>query len=72
LRHKLADHAAMDAPVEIAGREDQAATPRHRHWPRLALRAIGLLALAIIVALAFGAYRQPDLLLNLMGLRYCG
>lgn len=33
---------------------------------------IGLAALALVAALAFGAYRQPELLLNLIGLRYCG
>jgi hypothetical protein len=41
-------------------------------WQRHALWAIGLLAVAAITALAFAAYRQPELLLNLMGLRYCG
>lgn len=34
--------------------------------------AIGVLAVILITAVAFGAYRQPELLLNLMGLRYCG
>ncbi len=34
--------------------------------------ALGLLAVAAVTAVAFGAYRQPELLLNLMGLRYCG
>ena len=34
--------------------------------------ALGLLALAVVTVVAFGAYRQPELLLNLMGLRYCG
>lgn len=33
---------------------------------------IGPLLLVIITILAFGAYRQPELLLNLIGLRYCG
>ncbi len=35
-------------------------------------RAIALAAAALIAALAFGAYSQPDLLLNFVGLRYCG
>ncbi|MDA8259357.1 MAG: hypothetical protein M0Z99_27590 [Betaproteobacteria bacterium] len=39
---------------------------RHVLW------AIGLLAALAITALAFGAYRQPELLLNILGLRYCG
>ena len=39
---------------------------------RRTLWALGLLAAALITVLAFGAYRQPELLLNLMGLRYCG
>lgn len=39
---------------------------------RRALWAIALLAAALLAALAFGAYRQPELLLNLLGLRYCG
>lgn len=29
-------------------------------------------ALALLAAVAFGAYRQPELLLNILGLRYCG
>jgi len=39
---------------------------------RGALWVLGLVVLALIAGLAFGAYRQPDLLLNLIGLRYCG
>ncbi|MFH1869708.1 MAG: hypothetical protein ABIK82_21310 [Pseudomonadota bacterium] len=45
--------------------------PRHV-WSRRALWIVALLAAAIVTVLAFGAYRQPELLLNLMGLRYCG
>ena len=41
-------------------------------WSRRTLWAVGLLAVGVITALAFGAYRQPELLLNLLGLRYCG
>jgi len=33
---------------------------------------MALLGEALIDVLAFGAYRQPELLLNIMGLRYCG
>jgi hypothetical protein len=71
LAHALADHVSMDAPDEIvrsADRPPWLAMIRSRRT----LRALGLLALAAIVVLAFGAYRQPDLLLNLVGLRYCG
>lgn len=35
-------------------------------------RAIALAAAALIAAMAFGAYSQPELLLNYIGLRYCG
>lgn len=45
------------------------ATP-HRSWRAVWL--VGLLVLATVTVLAFGAYRQPELLLNLIGLRYCG
>ena len=69
---KLAEYVRMDAPIEMVGSEDRPpATPR-RDWSRRALWAVGLLAVAVITALAFGAYRQPELLLNLLGLRYCG
>lgn len=43
-----------------------------RSWMRRVLWTVGLLAAAAIAALVIGAYRQPELLLNLMGLRYCG
>jgi len=45
--------------------------PRVAAWRRPAAWSAALLA-AIVVAAAFGAYRQPELLLNLLGLRYCG
>lgn len=71
LAHALADHVSMDAPDEIVRSADRPPRmPMIRS--RRTLRALGLLALAAIVVLAFGAYRQPDLLLNLVGLRYCG
>jgi hypothetical protein len=35
-------------------------------------RAIALALAALIAALAFAAYTQPELLLNYSGLRYCG
>ena len=40
--------------------------------PHRVLWAVGLVAAMAITAMAFGAYRQPELLLNLIGLRYCG
>lgn len=39
---------------------------------RRAAWAVALVGAALIALLAFGAYRQPELLLNIMGLRYCG
>ena len=62
----------MDAPVEIVQSEDRPANVLRRDWSRRAVWAIGLLAVVMVTALAFGAYRQPELLLNLLGLRYCG
>ena len=62
----------MHAPDEILEADDPSPARRTRHrLPRLAW-VVGLLAVAAVAALAFGAYRQPELLLNLMGLRYCG
>ena len=33
---------------------------------------MGAFGAALIAVLAFGAYQQPELLLNIIGLRYCG
>lgn len=62
----------MDARDEIPHNLAQLPMPPRRGWPWRAVWAIGLLAVATITALAFASYRQPELLLNLMGLRYCG
>ncbi len=35
-------------------------------------RAAALALAALVAALAFAAYTQPELLLNYTGLRYCG
>ena len=69
---KLAEYVRMDAPVEIVHSEDRPPDTLRPDWSRRAIRAAGLLAVAMIAALAFGAYRQPELLLNILGLRYCG
>lgn len=42
-----------------------------RFWRRAAL-VLGGLLLAVVAAIAFSAYQRPELLLDLMGLRYCG
>lgn len=72
LADRLAEYARMDTPVEVTSGEERPAPPSRPAWQRQAVWAIGLLAVAIIIVFAFAAYRQPELLLNLMGLRYCG
>jgi hypothetical protein len=72
LAHKLAEYARMEAHDDLAHGEDRPGLASRADRSRLFLWAIGLFAVALITALAFGAYRQPELLLNLMGLRYCG
>lgn len=72
LAAKLADYARMDAQAETARGADRPLAAPRTHRSRRAMWALGLLAVAAVTAVAFGAYRQPELLLNLMGLRYCG
>jgi hypothetical protein len=62
----------MEAHDDFAHGEDRPDLSPRADRSRRFLWVIGLFALALIAALAFGAYRQPELLLNLMGLRYCG
>jgi len=62
----------MEAHDDIVLGEDRPVSPSRADRSRRFLWTIGLLAVALTTALAFGAYRQPELLLNLMGLRYCG
>ena len=69
---KLAEYARMDITKEIAGKPGTPSPSPPMDGSRRALWIISLVAAAVIAALAFGAYRQPELLLNLMGLRYCG
>lgn len=62
----------MDVSQNITEDEHASSSPQgiarsHRLW-----LAIALAAAALIAALAFGAYSQPELLLNFVGLRYCG
>lgn len=71
MAHQLAEYARMDALHERAPADAPALPPAGAGARRL-WWAIGLFAAALITALAFAAYRQPELLLNLMGLRYCG
>ena len=69
---KLADHARMDATKENVNNPEAPSSLQRMDGSRRALWTIALLVAALLAALAFGAYRQPELLLNLMGLRYCG
>lgn len=39
---------------------------------RRLLLGMGLVLLAVLLALAFVGYRQPELLLDYVNLRYCG
>lgn len=57
----------MDSGKETIGRERP---PSDR--ARRAAWMVVLIGATVIAVLAFGAYRQPELLLNIMGLRYCG
>lgn len=68
---KLAEYARMDLTNDLAHPPEPPPPPRADRSRRV-LWAIGLLAALAITALAFGAYRQPELLLNILGLRYCG
>jgi len=61
----------MDAYDEVAHNENPGSPPPMNRSRRM-VWGVALLAAVVIAAMAFGAYRQPELLLNLMGLRYCG
>ena len=62
----------MDVTKEIADKPETPSSSTRMDRSHRALWTIALLAAATVAVLAFGAYRQPELLLNLMGLRYCG
>lgn len=72
LAGRLAEYAWMSAASELPHDEPAPATQPRSGRSRRTAWALGLLATALITALAFAAYRQPELLLNFMGLRYCG
>jgi hypothetical protein len=61
----------MDAADDTVPTDTRPQAPG-RFFSRRGPWAAALLVSAVVAALAFGAYRQPDLLLNIMGLRYCG
>jgi len=61
----------MDADSDTSRTADAPAGREAAAWRCPAIWGATLLA-AAVVTLAFGAYRQPELLLNLLGLRYCG
>ncbi len=54
----------MDTPQPILPPK---LTPGLAAW-----RTLALALAAVLAALAFAAYTQPELLLNYSGLRYCG
>lgn len=69
---KLVEYARMDLPRQNAHAEGSVSSPPVNQPSHRYLWAIGLVIAAAIIAIAFGAYRQPELLMNLIGLRYCG
>jgi hypothetical protein len=61
----------MDTGKETAGGEFPLSS-RGKGWSWRAAWIGALVGAVLVAILAFGAYRQPELLLNIMGLRYCG
>jgi hypothetical protein len=72
LATKLAEYARMDVQAEASPTVDRPPPAPRLGRSRRTLWRLGALVVAVLTAVAFGAYRQPELLLNLMGLRYCG
>lgn len=72
MAHKLAEYVQMDTTDRMAPSESSAVSSSSGDRSHRVAWAVGVLVAVLITALAFGAYRQPELLLNLMGLRYCG
>ena len=61
----------MDTGKETIGGE-RPPLPSASDRVRRAAWLVVLFGAALIAVLAFGAYQQPELLLNIIGLRYCG
>ena len=61
----------MDAGKETAG-NDLPPFPHGSGRARRAAWTVALVGTVMIAVVVLGAYRQPELLLNIMGLRYCG
>jgi hypothetical protein len=68
---ELDEYVQMDAGKETIG-GDLPSSQSGADRSRRAAWTVALVGAALIAALAFSAYRQPELLLNIMGLRYCG
>lgn len=71
MARELEDHVQMDAGKESAG-SDLPPLSSGAERTRRAAWTVALTGAVLVAVLAFGAYRQPELLLNIMGLRYCG
>jgi hypothetical protein len=71
-RRELDEYVQMDAGKETAGGVIFHLRRRGAERARRAAWVVALAGAVLIAILAFGAYRQPELLLNIMGLRYCG
>lgn len=72
LAGKLGDYARMDVEED---RTPPGMPPHASLRPERSTRvwrAISLLLVGVIMVVIFAAYRQPELLVNLVGLRYCG
>lgn len=72
LADKLAEYGRVNPPTESADGQSGVSPPPREGWLRPVVWIIGLLAAVAVAVILLGAYRQPELLLNIMGLRYCG
>ncbi|MCE9569609.1 MAG: hypothetical protein K8R10_06300 [Rhodocyclales bacterium] len=68
---KLADYERMNVRNGNTG-GDRPPLPPGPDWSRRAAWTVALVGTVLIAVVVLGAYRQPELLLNIMGLRYCG
>ena len=71
MQRELDDYLQMDTGKETIGGE-RPPLPSASDRVRRAAWLVVLFGAALIAVLAFGAYQQPELLLNIIGLRYCG